>query len=170
MFKVGDYVSYGNSGVCQIVDMIWMNSGAADNTKKHYYVLQPVYNASGKIYTPIDNDRVIMRSLISYDMAEELLADATDIMPIPEAPPREMDAEYKKRIRSCDCRQWMSIIKTVNIKKGIRAKNGKKLTSSDERYLKEVSGKLYEELSFVMNKNIEQVKEIVEASLSAEAQ
>jgi len=28
--------------------------------------------------------------LISYDMAEALLADATDIMPIPQAPPREM--------------------------------------------------------------------------------
>ncbi len=165
MFKVGDYVSYGNSGVCQIVDMIWMNSGASSDTEKQYYVLQPVYNTSGKIYTPIDNDRVIMRNLISYDMAEALLADATDIMPIPEAPPREMDAEYKKRIRSGDCRQWMSIIKTVKIKKNIREKKGKKLTSSDERYLKEVSGKLYEELSFVMKKNVDQVKEIVEASL-----
>ena len=28
-----------------------------------------------------------------------------------------------------------------------------------------VSGKLYEELSFVMKKNVDQVKEIVEASL-----
>lgn len=58
MFKVGDYVSYGNSGVCQVVDMIWMNSGASSDTEKQYYVLQPVYNTSGKIYTHIDNDRV----------------------------------------------------------------------------------------------------------------
>lgn len=65
--------------------------------------------------------------------------------------------------------QWMSIIKTVKIKKNIREKKGKKLTSSDERYLKEVSGKLYEELSFVMEKNVDQVKEIVEASLVEDA-
>ena len=82
MFKVGDYVSYGNSGVCQVVDVIWMNAGVSSDTEKQYYVLQPVYNASGKIYTPIDNNRVIMRSLISYDMAEALLAHTTEIMPI----------------------------------------------------------------------------------------
>ncbi len=170
MFKTGDYVSYGTSGICQIVDMIWMDLESAKDKKKQYYVLKPIYSESGKIYTPVDNDRVMIRSLISYDMAEELLNDIMDIMPIPEASPREMDEEYKKRMRSCDCRQWMSIIKTVYNKKNIRAKNGKKLTNSDERYLKDVSGKLYEELSFVMNKTTEQIKNIVESSLLTESE
>ena len=41
MFKKGEYVIYGNAGVCQIIDISTLNMHGAPKDKL-YYILEPV--------------------------------------------------------------------------------------------------------------------------------
>ncbi len=163
MFDIGEYVSYGNNGICQVAEITKMQG--TDDSSRQYYILKPINNESGKIYTPVDNDKVFIRELITVQEAEQLLDDISSIETIDITNPRELDVEYKRRIRTGDWHMWVSIIKTIYKKRDEREKNGKKLTTSDERYLREVSARLYDELSFVMDKENEEVAELVNAAI-----
>lgn len=148
MFDKGDYVSYGNNGVCFITDISWMQP-SRDSAKKQYYVLEPISSRTGRIYTPVDNEKVIIRKIISKNTADDLLEGRVDIEELPVGTDKEMEAEYKKLIRQGDCYGWLQIIRTISGKKKLREGKGKRLASVDDRYLKEAREKLIEEISFV---------------------
>ena len=72
-----------------------------------------------------------------------------------------------------DCREWVSIIKTLYQRRQLRLQEGKKTTSTDDRYFRKAETNLYSELAYALDKqpeemqsfimtNIEQVPEIVE--------
>ena len=42
MFKVNDYIMYGMTGVCQVVDIT--KESFIDNLQKEYYVLKYIYS------------------------------------------------------------------------------------------------------------------------------
>lgn len=163
LFDIGEYVSYGNNGICQVAEITSMQG--ADDSDRQYYILKPINSESGKIYTPVDNDKVFIRELITVSEAEKLFEDIPSIEIIDIVNPRELDTEYKRRIRTGEWHMWASIIKTIFYKRDEREKNGKKLTTSDERYLRDVSNRLYDELSFVMNKEYEEVEALVSAAI-----
>ena len=58
----------------------------------------------------------------------------------------------------CDCRQWISIIKTIYIRKQERSAAGKKLTATDEKYLRLAEDNLYGELGFALNKDKDEME------------
>lgn len=156
LFEIGEYVSYGNSGICVITDITTMQN-ASLSCEKEYYILQPISNNAGKVFTPVDNDKVFMRRLLTKEEVNQLINDIPEIEVISETNPRELDVEYKRRIRTGDCHMWVSIIKTIYRKKADRELIGKKLTSSDERCLRDVTSRLYNEISFIMEKDIDEV-------------
>ena len=57
---------------------------------------------------------------------------------------------YKEAIRTCNCEEWVRIIKTLYVRKQSRIAAGKKVTSSDAKYLHLAEESLYGELSVVM--------------------
>ena len=71
MFQIGDYIVYGTSGVCRVEKI-----GPVDlpdvSKDKLYYTLSPVRNPGGHIYTPVDNQRVVMRPILTEDETEQL--------------------------------------------------------------------------------------------------
>ena len=72
MFQIGDYIVYGTSGVCRVEKI-----GPVDlpdvSKDKLYYTLSPVRNPGGHIYTPVDNQRVVMRPILTEDETEQLI-------------------------------------------------------------------------------------------------
>ena len=62
-------------------------------------------------------------------------------------------------MKSCDLRQWVQVIKALLIRKEEREANGKKATVTDERYMKLAEDGLYSELSLVMGKDREEIRE-----------
>ncbi len=164
LFSVGEYISYGNNGICKVSEICMMQL-AKDMPKKEYYVLQPLHEAAGKIYIAVDNQKVSMRSLIPKEEAIRLLEEAVSIAVFDEKNPRETEEEYKSALRSGDWNQWMRIVKTVRIKKKSREDQGKKMTASDERYLREATEKLTEELGFVLELDKEETCNRLSAAL-----
>lgn len=54
---------------------------------------------------------------------------------------------YKAALRSCDTRKWVQLIKTSYLRSQDRLKKGKKITTSDERYLHMAEDNLFGELA-----------------------
>ncbi len=70
MFQPGEFVVYGSSGVCRVVQVGALEGRATDPNRK-YYTLQPLFE-SERIYTPVDSG-VFMRPAMTREQAQELI-------------------------------------------------------------------------------------------------
>lgn len=149
MFEVGEYIVYGVKGVCRVLDITHIDISGADKDRL-YYVLAPVGESSGKIYAPTDNQKVMMRRIISKEQAQQLINEMPQIEPlwVPNEKQREM--KYKEALNTCDYHAWVSIVKTLYLRRQERVAQGKKITALDERYMRTAENELYSELSLTL--------------------
>lgn len=145
MFEIGEYVVYGNHGVCK-VENIGKLDMKGENRDKLYYWLTPVCGQGSKIYSPVDNPKTLMRNVLTKDAAEKLIDEVDEIETLWIKDEKQREAAYKKAIYSADCRCLLQIIKTIYLRKEERVKSGKKITATDERYFKLAEDRLYQEL------------------------
>jgi CarD family transcriptional regulator len=164
MFEIGDYIIYGNHGVCRVEDIGGLNIPGVDQSKK-CYTLQPVFSKSSTLYTPIDNDKVVMRRVISNEEALELIEQIPDISLIGVENDKQREEAYKEALRHHDCKDWIKIIKTLYVRKQERLSQGKKLTFTDEKYLNIAKDCLFGELSIAMDMNREEVEDLISERL-----
>lgn len=164
MFLVGDYIICGKNGVC-IVEKIGPMDMAGVSSDKLYYTLAPVYSSSSRIFTPVDNDKIVMRRIMTKDEANELI----EMMPVVEelvvSDEKRRENLYKEIIMSCDGKQLVSIIKMLYTRKKNCIANGKKVHSVDERYLKIAQDYLYGELACSLDIDRNKVVEAIENRL-----
>lgn len=134
MFKEGEYIIYGNTGVCKVEEITKM---AAPRTKidRLYYVLEPVYDKGCRLFTPVDNRKVKMRPVLTKQEADELIEKLKEIDVLWVKDEKNREQMYKEAIHTCDCEEWVRIIKTLYLRKKSRLAEGKKVTSSDAKYL-----------------------------------
>ena len=149
MFKEGDIVVFGNNGVCRI-DAVGPIELTGAGQERLYYTLVPVYGSDSKIFTPVDNKKVICRAVISKEEAERLIADIQNIESLWIPDEKRREESYKATISKCDCLELIKIIKTLYLRKQARLAEGKKVTSSDERYLKLSEDRLYGEFAVAL--------------------
>ncbi len=158
MFKVGDYVVYGNTGVCKIEDIGPLSIG---NSDKEYYTLVPVYGRNSKLYTAVDSDKVVIRPIMTKQESDALINEMEEIDALRIGDEKRREEIYKETMRTCDCKEWVRIIKTLYSRKMDRLSRGKKVTSSDERYLQMAEENLFGELAFSLQMPKEKVGEFI---------
>ncbi|MDD6571666.1 MAG: CarD family transcriptional regulator [Thermoflexaceae bacterium] len=160
MFAVGDYVVYGSNGICMVRDISKIDIPGAPGDRI-YYLLSPVGSKDSKIYSPVDNTKVIMRRILNKEEAQELLEGISDIPEIPAGNDKLMELKYKEIISSCDLCQLVSLIKTIRRKRNKRLMEGKKITTTDERYLKKAEESLFGELMIALGKDRNELEDIL---------
>ena len=158
MFKVGDYVVYGNTGVCKIEDIGPLSIGSSD---KEYYTLVPVYGRNSKLYTAVDSDKVVIRPIMTKQESDALINEMEEIDALRIGDEKRREEIYKETMRTCDCKEWVRIIKALYSRKMDRLSRGKKVTSSDERYLQMAEENLFGELAFSLQMPKEKVGEFI---------
>ena len=157
MFKVGDLIVYGNTGVCTVEKIGRPDlSGISDD--KEYYTLLPYYSRNSRIFTPCDNDKVVMRPIMSKKEAEKLLREIPKIEILVITDEKKREECYKETMKTCDCREFVSILKTIYNRKKTRLAEGKKVTASDERYYNMAEDKLFGEMAIALGLEKSQMK------------
>ena len=146
MFEVGDMIIYGNNGVCRVETVGKVDSAILPKDRE-YYTLCPHYSKGSKIFSPVDNQKVIMRPVINKEEAMQLIDTIKDVEELWIADEKRREQEYKDAVHKCDCRELVRIIKTIYARKQVRLAEGKKVTSSDERYFRIAEENLYGELA-----------------------
>ena len=169
MYQVGDYIVYGAQGVCKVLDIGKREPSEFDDEFEvweddatMYYTLSPFYEKDVKIYTPIDNQKVAMRPVMEKESALRLIDDINDIGMFGIKDDKKRDEVFKNAIKTGDCRQLVKVIKTLNERRRIRSRNGKKMTSSDENYYKKAEKHLYSEIAVSLGMDgLNEAKEFV---------
>ena len=168
MFKKDQLIMCGGHGVCRVVNITGNPIDKLDKVRK-YYVLEPVFEKGSTVYTPVDNDKVIMRRIMSKEEAEDLVGRITTIETVWIQEEKSREQMYKEAIRTYDCQSLVQIIKTLYQRKQNRLKEGKKVLSSDEQYLHKAEELLYSEMSLALSIPKEEVEAyITEAVRSRE--
>ena len=158
MYQIDDYVVYGNYGLCRVKDISTLDMEGV-NKDRQYYFLTPVYGNHGVVYTPVDNDKVVIRKIMTKDEAEALLAGIKDIVKMEISAEKAREDRYRECIRSCNGIEWMRLILTIRSRMQERIESGKKSTALDERYLKLAEDYLYTELAVALDTEAENVPE-----------
>lgn len=163
MFKKDELIMCGGHGVCRVVNVTGNPIDRLDKVRK-YYVLEPVFEKGSTVYTPVDNDKVIMRKIMNKQEAEELVGRITSIDTVWIQEEKSREQMYKEAIRTYDCHSLVQIIKTLYLRKQSRLQEGKKVLSSDEQYLRKAEELLYSEMSLALSIPKEEVETyIIEA-------
>lgn len=164
MFDVGEFIVYGKNGICKVVDITHPDIAGSDN-ERLYYVLVPERTRDTKLYCPADNDKIAIRRIVTAEEAKQILNESQDISPLVVENERNRDDSYKTVMKSSDLRQWIQIVKALLIRKKQREESGKKITLTDERYLKMAEEGLYSELALATGYDVEMIKEQIVGAL-----
>lgn len=151
MYQIGELVQYGTSGVCKVEEIV--NSVPWLQKDMECYLLIPVSKKEEKIYSPIDNDKVIMRRILSKDEVAELMGKAPEIEGPAIINEKQCEIIYREELYSVDCYRWLGLLKTLYARRAARTAIGKKITATDERYLKNVEERLKEELVLIIGQD-----------------
>ncbi len=162
MFEIGEFVVYGNNGVCKVEDIGTIDVPGLPKDRV-YYTLKPHKTKGGKIFTPVDNQKVIIRNVIAKEAALELIDDIVNIDSLGVMDEKKREFAYKEAFQKCDCREMVKIIKTIYTHTEERLAEGKRVSNCDERYFKMAEERFYGELSIPMEMEKDEVKEYVTA-------
>lgn len=167
MYQKGDYVIYGNNGICLIQDITTLNIPGVDKNRK-YYLLKPVYVSGSTVYTPVDTADASLRHALSKEEADCLIKSIPDIPLIPLTDEKTLEKTYKEYMRSNSCKAWIQLIKTIYLRKEKRIMKGYKVTALDNRYFNLAETSLYGELSIALGKPRDEVKSYISSCIDEE--
>ena len=164
MYQIGDLIIYGMTGVCEVTDITTIQLSGIPKDKL-YYVLRPYYNSGGKVYSPVDNAKTVMRKIMTKEEALAFIEEIPEIYEIDISNEKMRDETYKELIQSCESRKWVEIIKTSYNRKQVRLGQGKKSTTIDERYLKLAKENLHSELAIPLKLSKEEVENLIHSKM-----
>lgn len=160
MYQIGDYMIKVNTGLCHVEDIVHLDGMNIDK-KIQYYLLVPVSDEKAKIYVPTQPEPTTIRKAIEPEEAWALIEGVCDIEEVTIQNEKQREQEYKNAMRSGDPKRWVSIIKTVYLRKQKRAAEGKKGTAMDEHYFKSAEDCLYSELAFAIGKEKSEMRQLI---------
>lgn len=159
MFKIGEFIIYGISGVCLVKDITASPVDKSDT--RQYYVLEPQNSPSSSIiYTPIDNDRVKTRAVMTRDEAESFIDSIPSITAYDQGMDKKRRDVYYAAMLLTDPVEYVKIIKTV-AKKRSELKYSKKLSDVDVEYEKRAKLCLFGELSKALDIPYDNIEEYI---------
>ena len=112
MFQVGEHIVYGINGICRVAE-IGPSPYDKEDTRT-FYLLIPVNNPmSSTIYTPVDNERVPMRRLMTREEIDALIAAMPEIETLTVPVEKQRREIYRTEIGGLDPQGYVKVIKTV---------------------------------------------------------
>ena len=166
MYQKGEYVVYGTNGPCMVEDVTKLKIPGCD-AKRFYYVLRPVKTGKSVIYSPVDNQKVSIRPILSEEEATVLLQDIPQIALLEVESEKVREETYKNVLHDSDLRRWIGLMKMLCRRRRDRQQQGRKFTTVDERYLRETEDLLGSELSLALGKDVETAKQMLSSQLEA---
>jgi len=162
MFKINDYVVYGSNGVCQIEDIEMMS---LKNQELEYYILSPVYNSRMTIKIPVNNNKILMRELMSKSEVRNLIEGISRNETIEIEDSRKRAQEYRDIIKRGNAEDIIKVINSIRLEEDEKISLGKKLNKTDEDIMIIARKQLYQEIAIVLGINIDDVGDYIKNNI-----
>ena len=154
MFNINDMVMYGNSGVCQIIDIRPEKFGEKEIL---YYILKPADNDKSTIYCPVDNNKIQMRKLLTIEEIHDILKNMPDSQVEWIESDQLRKEKYTEILKNGSHQDLVKLIRTLHKNQEEKIKTGKKFHIADERIMREAEHKLHGEFAYVLNIKLDEV-------------
>ena len=169
-FDIGEYVSYGINGMCNIEDIRPMQLSQSVE-KMMYYILRPESNPKSTIFVPVNNQKLVskMRELMTQDEINAMLVRMKD---------RTLEWEKDVRFRTESFHEILSngvnqdlilMIRCLHRKRQELVQLGKKLPARDSNTLKTAERLVEEEFAHVLHIKCEEVSDYIRDVLDPSA-
>lgn len=167
MFRKGEYVIYGNNGICCIERLVCRAIRRWETAGKNITRLRPVFS-SGKIYAPLDT-KVFMRPILTKAEAEKLILQIPEIRAeeVIGQDVRALGERYKGCLDTHRCEDLVRLIKTVYRKEKRLEENGKKLAKTEREYSKLAKELLHREFSMALEVPYDEVENYITEKVAA---
>lgn len=165
MYAVGDYIVYGNSGVCEVTD-ITKRENPLDGSICDYYVLTPLSRkgfSTGTIYTPAENPKVFMRPVISADEANEII----DRIPSMTAEvyhnvsTQQLVDHYQQIMHTHDCGNLIQLVMSIHAKREYAAAHKRTFGRIDSEFMTQAEDLINTEFSIALSIPKEKVNDYI---------
>ena len=171
MFQAGDLLVYGTTGVCRVLSIDRRQERVGSTRQERlYYQLKPIYQG-GLIYTPVDNDKVSMRPIISRQEAEDLISEIPTLHPAAcrASTTQALTQHYQTSLRRHSCRSLMELTMGIYQKRRRAEAQNRRLGMVDQRFMKQAEQLLYGELSAALDIPYEEVQPYIAGHAGAGA-
>lgn len=166
MFAIGDKIVYGAEGVYVVAG--YSESPVDKKDTRKFYVLTPTYGPEGNlIYTPVDNDRVMMRPIMTREEAEAFIERMPQIGVITVEKEKYRRERYREVMKNAGGDEYVSIIKTVYLRRVEFLKQKKRLPESDTEYERKAKFCLLGELSSALDIPLAEVEQFITERIRA---
>lgn len=164
MFKVGDHIMYGKSGVCGIAAVC--RSPFDEKDDRLYYKLEPLTGSPAVIYTPVDNEKVPSRELMCKKDAAVLIEKISSICELAVENEKARRDIYKAATSSLSPEGFVSVIKTVYLRRKALEAERRHITEVDAEYESYAKRALCGELSVSLGIPYEEAERYISERIS----
>jgi CarD family transcriptional regulator len=159
MFKIDDYIMYGMTGVCKVLDIT--NEKFSNGEQRKYYVLSPIYSNNVMIKIPVDNKKIPMRKIISQDNVSSLINDMPKMEKLWIDDEKKRNEQFKKMLKGGQCEDLVKLVRSLYSNKEYIKSINKKSRQADDDIMKEAERLLNEELSIILSISPDEVSSYI---------
>lgn len=149
MFKIGDLLIYSTHGICKVKDI---REKTVSDITRSYYILQPMINEQElTISTPVDNKNVIMKDLVTPEVANEILESFKEKGVEWEERPNVRRNLYTSMVNKGDRKEIAAVVNTL-LRREIEAKETETtFHKQDQTLLQATRDSLFNELAISLD-------------------
>ena len=169
-FDIGEYVSYGINGMCNIEDIRPMQLSQSVE-KMMYYILRPESNPKSTIFVPVNNQKLVskMRDLMTKDEINAMLVRMKDRTLEWEKDVRFRTESFHEILNNGVNQDLILMIRCLHRKRQELVQLGKKLPARDSNTLKTAERLVEEEFAHVLHIKCEEVSDYIRDVLDPSA-
>ena len=151
-FDIGEYVSYGINGMCNIEDIRPMQLSQSVE-KMMYYILRPESNPKSTIFVPVNNQKLVskMREPMTKDEINAMLVRMKDRTLEWEKDVRFRTESFHEILNNGVNQDLILMIRCLHRKRQELVQLGKKLPARDSNTLKTAERLVEEEFAHVLH-------------------
>ncbi len=169
-FDIGEYVSYGINGMCNIEDIRPMQLSQSVE-KMMYYILRPESNPKSTIFVPVNNQKLVskMREPMTKDEINAMLVRMKDRTLEWEKDVRFRTESFHEILNNGVNQDLILMIRCLHRKRQELVQLGKKLPARDSNTLKTAERLVEEEFAHVLHIKCEEVSDYIRDILDPSA-
>lgn len=164
MFQLGDKVTYGIHGVCQIVGI---ESKKIDRKIVEYYVLEPADQLGSRFYVPTHNEIAVSKlsPVLSKAELDSLLHSAEVLADAWIADENQRKQKYRELISSGNRVALLQMMHALLEHKRQQIEARRKFHQCDENFLRDAQKLLSDEFTLVLGISKESVADYIRNAL-----
>ena len=131
-----------------------------------YYILVPMKRKTSVICVPVNNETLTgrMRHVLSAEAVEQIIQKMPAVDQLWTDDEHERKQQFKDILISSDIQMLVRLLKTLYERREQQQKIGKKMHQSDENVFRDAEDLVFEEFSYVLGKEKEEIEDMIEAS------